>query len=51
MNTPLRDPEVDGRLVEQGAVLGGGSPDNFGRFMQAERARLEPVIRGGEMRA
>lgn len=51
VNTALRDPEVGGRLVEQGAVLGGGSPDSFGRFMEAERARLEPVIRGGRIRA
>ena len=47
----LRDPEVGGRLTEQGALLGGGSPESFGRFMEAERARLEPVIRGAGMRA
>ncbi len=51
VDAALRDPEVGGRLVEQGAVLGGGSPDSFGRFMEAERARLEPVIRGAGMRA
>ena len=51
VDAALRDPEVGGRLVEQGAVLGGGSPDSFGRFMEAERTRLEPVIRGAGMRA
>ena len=51
VDAALRDPEVGGRLVEQGAVLGGGNPESFGRFMAAERARLEPVIRGAGMRA
>jgi tripartite-type tricarboxylate transporter receptor subunit TctC len=47
----LRDPEIGGRLAEQGAVPGGGTPDAFGRFMEAERAKLEPVVRGSGMRA
>lgn len=51
VDAALRDPEVGGRLTEQGAVLGGGSPEAFGRFMEAERAKLEPVIRGAGMRA
>lgn len=51
VDAALRDPEVGGRLTEQGAVLGGGAPEVFGRFMEAERARLEPVIRGAGMRA
>jgi tripartite-type tricarboxylate transporter receptor subunit TctC len=47
----LRDPEIGGRLAEQGAVPGGGTPADFGRFMEAERAKLEPVVRGSGMRA
>ncbi len=51
VDAALRDPEVGGRLTEQGAILGGGAPESFGRFMEAERARLEPVIRGAGIRA
>ncbi len=51
VDAALRDPEIGGRLAEQGAVPGGGTPEAFGRFMEAERAKLEPVIRGSGMRA
>ncbi|MBD0274647.1 MAG: tripartite tricarboxylate transporter substrate binding protein [Acetobacteraceae bacterium] len=47
----LRDPDIGGRLAEQGAVPGGGTPEAFGRFMEAERAKLEPVVHGSGMRA
>jgi len=47
----LRDPEVGGRFTEQGAVLAGGSPENFAQFLDAERTRLEPLIRGAGIRA
>ena len=51
VDAALRDPEIGGRLAEQGAVPGGGTPADFGRFMEAERAKLEPVVRGSGMRA
>ena len=51
VDAALREPEIGGRLAEQGAVPGGGTPEAFGRFMEAERARLEPVVRGSGMRA
>ena len=51
VDAALRDPEIGGRLAEQGAVPGGGTPEAFGRFMEAERAKLKPVIRGSGMRA
>lgn len=51
VDAALREPDIGGRLVEQGAVLGGGTPATFASFMAAERARLEPVIRGAGMRA
>ncbi|CAA9518960.1 MAG: hypothetical protein AVDCRST_MAG13-3257, partial [uncultured Solirubrobacteraceae bacterium] len=51
VDAALRDPEIGGRLAEQGAVPGGGTPEAFGRFMEAERAKLEPVVRGSGMRA
>lgn len=51
VDAALREPDIGGRLAEQGAVPGGGTPEAFGRFMEAERAKLEPVIRGSGMRA
>jgi tripartite-type tricarboxylate transporter receptor subunit TctC len=51
VDAALREPEIGGRLAEQGAVPGGGAPEAFGRFMEAERAKLEPVVRGSGMRA
>lgn len=51
VDAALRDPEIGGRLAEQGAVPGGGTPEAFGRFMEAEREKLEPVVRGSGMRA
>ncbi|WP_135467025.1 Bug family tripartite tricarboxylate transporter substrate binding protein [Crenalkalicoccus roseus] len=47
----LRDPEVGGRLAEQGAILGGGTPEQFAALIERERSLLEPVIRGAGIRA
>ena len=41
----LRHPELRERLVQQGTVPGGGSPEDFARFIAAERDRLGKVIR------
>lgn len=41
----LREPETGGRLAEQGAILGGGSPAQFAAMIAQERQLLEPVIR------
>ena len=41
----LRHPELRDRLVQQGTVPGGGSPEDFARFIAAERERLGTVIR------
>jgi tripartite-type tricarboxylate transporter receptor subunit TctC len=51
VNAALRDPEVGGRLVEQGAVLGGGTPAQFAALIERERSTLEPVIRAANIRA
>jgi tripartite-type tricarboxylate transporter receptor subunit TctC len=51
VDAALKDPEVGGRLAEQGAVLGGGTPQSFAAHIEAERAKLEPVIRASGMRA
>lgn len=47
----LRDPEIGGRLVEQGAEPGGGGPDRLERLIEATRTQLEPVIRRVGIRA
>lgn len=41
----LRHPELRERLVQQGTVPGGGSPEEFARFIATERERLGRVIR------
>lgn len=46
----LRQPELVEQLKRQGAVLGGGSPEDFGRFIAAERNRLGRVIRQAGIR-
>jgi tripartite-type tricarboxylate transporter receptor subunit TctC len=47
----LRDPAIGGRLAEQGAILGGGTPDDFARLIAREKAVLEPVIRAAGITA
>jgi tripartite-type tricarboxylate transporter receptor subunit TctC len=47
----LRDPEIGGRLVKQGAILGGGTPAQFAALVETERRTLEPVIRAAGIRA
>ena len=47
----LRDPAVGGRLVDLGAILGGGSPESFAAMIERERRTLEPVIRRANIRA
>jgi hypothetical protein len=37
-------------MKRQGAVLGGGMPEDFTRFIAAERARLGGVIRRAGIR-
>jgi tripartite-type tricarboxylate transporter receptor subunit TctC len=51
VDSALREPEVGGRLAEQGAVLGGGTPEAFAGFIAAQTTALEAVIRGANIRA
>ena len=51
VDTALREPEIGGRLRDQGAVPGGGTPEQFAAFIAQETARLEPVIREAAIRA
>lgn len=41
----LKQPELSDRLTQQGAVLRGGTPEDFTRFIDAERKRLGTIIR------
>lgn len=45
MNAVLVLPDVTTRIEAAGWQIAGGSPESFGAFMQAERARWQPVIR------
>ncbi|MBU8544170.1 MULTISPECIES: Bug family tripartite tricarboxylate transporter substrate binding protein [Roseomonadaceae] len=47
----LRDPAIGGRLAQQGAILGGGTPADFAALIAREKATLEPVIRAAGIRA
>lgn len=46
----LAQPEMGEQLKRQGADLGGGMPNDFGRFIAAERVRLGDVIRQAGIR-
>ena len=45
INSALALPDVRSRIEAAGWHVGGGSPDSFAAFMQAERARWQPVIK------
>ncbi len=47
----LHEPEIGRRLVEQGAIPGGGTPAQFAALIERERSTLEPVIRAADIRA
>jgi tripartite-type tricarboxylate transporter receptor subunit TctC len=47
----LRMPEIGGRLTEQGAVVGGGTPAQFAALIERERSTLEPAIRAAGIQA
>ncbi len=45
INTIFLMPDVRSRVEAAGWQIGGGTPESFGNFMQAERARWQPVIK------
>ncbi|WP_431281388.1 Bug family tripartite tricarboxylate transporter substrate binding protein [Humitalea sp. 24SJ18S-53] len=51
VDAALRDPEIGGRFAEQGAVIGGGTPEAFAAFITAQTTMLDGVIRGAGIRA
>ncbi|HLT98297.1 MAG TPA: tripartite tricarboxylate transporter substrate binding protein [Burkholderiaceae bacterium] len=46
----LAMPETRERLHSMGYEPGGGSPDELGRFAQAEREKWEPIIRNADLK-
>lgn len=45
INSVLAMPDARSRIEAAGWRIGGGTPESFGAFMQAERARWQPVIK------
>jgi len=44
-NAVLRDPEMKKRLAALGADMGGGTPEEFGKFVASEVARYADVVK------
>jgi tripartite-type tricarboxylate transporter receptor subunit TctC len=45
LNAVLREPEIVNKFREQGAVPGSGSAEDLGRFVHAESARYQDIVR------
>jgi tripartite-type tricarboxylate transporter receptor subunit TctC len=44
-NAVLKSPEFQARMVAFGAEIGGGTPENYGRFMASETKRYADIVR------
>jgi len=51
LNKVLAEPEVRKTMANQGGVPIGGSPEDFERFVQAEKVRWAEVIKVGKIKA
>jgi tripartite-type tricarboxylate transporter receptor subunit TctC len=51
VDAALREPEIGGRMAEQGAQVIGGTPEAFAAFIAAQTPLLEALIRGANIRA
>lgn len=51
LNKVLADPEVRKTIAQQGGTAVGGSPEDFERFVQAEKDRWTQVIRVGKIKS
>ncbi|HEY1227293.1 MAG TPA: tripartite tricarboxylate transporter substrate binding protein [Ramlibacter sp.] len=51
VNRALKDPELADRITSQGNLVGGGTPEEFARFIAAESARWGKVIKERNIRA
>lgn len=50
LNKVLSSADVRDRLIAQGSVPGSGSAEEFGRFVQGERAKWGPVMRNANVK-
>ncbi len=50
LNAVLGDPEVRAKLQEQGALPGSGSPEELGRFVQAEYERNRKIVKAANIK-
>lgn len=50
LNEVLQDPEVIRAIADTGSQIGGGSPDAFGQFILAERAKWTKVIERAQIK-
>ena len=51
VNRALKDPELAERITSQGNVIGGGSAEDFAKFIASESARWGKVIRDKKIQA
>lgn len=49
LNKILQDPEVQRAIADTGSQAGGGSPEDFGKFIAAEKQKWADVIKKGNI--
>lgn len=50
LDAVLAEPEVRAKLREQGALPGSGSPEDLGKFVQAEYARNQKIVQAANIK-
>lgn len=50
INKALKEPDLAGRITSMGNIVGGGSPQDFARFIDAESARWSRLIKERSIR-
>jgi tripartite-type tricarboxylate transporter receptor subunit TctC len=50
LNAVLKDPQVRDKMQEQGALPGSGSSEDLGKFVRAEYARNEKIVKAANIK-
>ena len=50
LNAVLKDPDVRAKMQEQGALPGSGSAEDLGKFVQAEYARNQKIVKAANIK-
>lgn len=50
LNAVLKEPDIRAKLQEQGAVPGSGTPEELGKFVQAEYARNQKIVQAANIK-